>query len=54
MLVTPILDHRDPNSVLMTMIILLSITFVGVLMTVITPINYMRTDFLNQEKAGLS
>jgi hypothetical protein len=54
MLVTPILDHRDENSVLITMLILLFITFVGVLLTLITPIKYMRTEFLNHEKSNLS
>jgi hypothetical protein len=54
MLVTPILDHRDPNSVLITMLILLFITFVGVVLTLITPIKYMRTEFLNLEKSNLS
>jgi hypothetical protein len=54
MLVTPILDHRDENSVLITMLIVLFITFVGVLLTLITPIKYMRTEFLNHEKSNLS
>ena len=52
LLVTPILDRRDEASVRETMSILIAITLLGVLLTICTPVNYMRTEYLNQEKSN--
>lgn len=45
--VTPLLDWKTEQGVFLTMILLLAIAFLGLLISIFSPINFKRTRYLN-------